>query len=843
MNKKRGLGIFFGSLLFLFTVVSCDLFNPVDPSARHYLDFYSDTAVFGSMKVEEPAGTYSGITCIESNGDKIVTLYIMNPKDYDLIVSQIEGHKKIEFDDSRLDDYVNFVEFAQDANDKSICTLTFKRQFLEQLDNGSFFELDSEGNPTERRQKNISCTITLFDGYKDVEPFHIPLYVNSLPPRIQGGMFQKVDDKYVICFNIPDLHGTVHECDTKDITVGNEHFKIDFSGSNPVVRDLDGNISQKLTASNPGSSLKDFDGSDTVFIALDGCKQFFYYTNIQTGSTNDEIKYKISLSDDYNFTKEVSVSSQMAKLEKPTINISAPVLVGETDGKADLIISHSKNATYKDGEGNIQTKQCASPVIEYEIFKKDGTSLKSGYGVAPVTIPLEKGSYYITAYAQAEGFCDGDKMEGYGTTTSNCLNVKPLTTYYVKAGNSTGNGSKNNPYNSIQKCVNEIRADAQTYGYDTNGYTVNLLSDIKAIESDVFDQYVPVFISFKNIGSENYFKYILNGNGYKIDAVKKGSVINLDNKVDVTINNTVITGGKSNQAGGIWFSGVDSKFKMNGGSITGNYANNYGGAVRAIQNFPVYFNGVRITGNHANESGGGIFAEQSTNPHVTANVILSGNCIITGNTAGEGENKVPSNVYLSDGTVITIVSNETSATDYTPFSGTVGFTTENNPETGHPIQITKNFDKYKASGVSPYAAFVPDKTTGCVLYNEEEGEVYFSSSVSTFDVYNGEKLIVSTGGTEEFTAGGTNGTITVSVQDENSNDITSQCSFGGHMLMYMSSPLNNTQGNSNAYYYSANGNKVTLKNTLTEKGTGYALFIQVTYKGVTYDALLPFVLN
>ena len=240
---------------------------------------------------------------------------------------------------------------------------------------------------------------------------------------------------------------------------------------------------------------------------------------------------------------------------------------------------------------------------------------------------------------------------------------------------------------------------------------------------------------------------------------------------------------------------------------------------------------------------GGIFAEQSTNPHVTANVILSGNCIITGNTAGEGENKVPSNVYLSDGTVITIVSNETSATDYTPFSGTVGFTTENNPETGHPIQITKNFDKYKASGVSPYAAFVPDKTTGCVLYNEEEGEVYFSSSVSTFDVYNGEKLIVSTGGTEEFTAGGTNGTITVSVQDENSNDITSQCSFGGHMLMYMSSPLNNTQGNSNAYYYSANGNKVTLKNTLTEKGTGYALFIQVTYKGVTYDALLPFVLN
>lgn len=831
MDNKRGLGIFFCSLLFLFTVVSCDLFNPVDPSVRHYLDFYSDNASFGTLRVEESAGTYSGITCIESNDDKVVTLYLKNPKDYIITLAEIDNVPQIKFDDYRLNAYVNYVEFAQDPNDKTICTLTFKKEFLEILDKGDFYELDSEGHETENLQKNISCTITLFaNNLQEVKPFHVPLYVNSLPPRIQGAMFQKVNNKYVLCFNIPNIHGTVHECDTKDITVGNDHFKIDFSGTNPVIKDLDGNISQKLTASNPGSSLKDFDGSDTVFVALDGCKQFFYYTDIDTGSTSDEIKYKISLSDDYNFKKEVSVSSQMAKLEKPTINISAPVLVRETDGKVDLIISHSKNATYKDGNGNIQTKQCASPVIEYEIFNNNGTSIKNGHGVAPVTIPLEKGKYYVKAYAQAEGFCDGDKMEGYGTTSSNCLNFKPLTTYYVKAGNSTGNGSKNNPYNSIQKCVNEIRADAKTYGYDTNGYTVNLLSDIKAIESDVFDEKSLIFFSRPSNTTNGFFKYIINGNGKKIDADKKGSVIKIGYAVDVTINNTVITGGKIGvNGGGICFIGVDAKFKMNGGSIVGNFADK-GGGIFSWYDYPVFLNGVRITDNYASSNGGGICA-WNFNSEI-GNFILSGNCIITGNTGGEEENKVPSNVYLSDGALITIVSEADNATDYTPFSGTVGFTTEKDPTTGEPIKITKNFDKYKASGVSPYTAFVPDKSIGCVFY--DAGEVYFSSSVSTFDVYNGEKLIVSANDTVDSQR-----KITVSVQDGNSTDITSQCTFSGHKILYMSSPLNNSSNS----YFNANSNVVTLKNTITEKGAGYALFIQVTYKGVTYDALLPFVLN
>lgn len=598
---------------------------------------------------------------------------------------------------------------------------------------------------------------------------------------------------------------------------------------------MDGNIAQNLTTTNPGSALVDIDGATTAFIPLSGCTQFYYYTDIRPQDSSDEIKYKITLTDDYKFSKDVTVSSQMAKLDKPSIDISGPIYVSKLDGKFNLTINHDGVATYKGPDGGINQKHCPSPVIEYEIYKKDGDLLKSGSGRAPVTIPLEKGKYYVHAYAQAEGYADGDSMEGNGTTPETSFKVKPNTTYYVKAGSSTGNGSKNSPYNSIQHCVNEIKADAKDYGYETSGYTIELLSDIKAIEMDEFEGTSPSFILFNRPDSTtgSFFKFILNGNGHKINADGRGRVITLGPYGDVTLNNVVITGGNTvSEGGGIQFKGASVQFTMNGGSITGNTAQK-GGAVYHQQNYQIEFNGVSITGNHATVEGGGICLSKNNE---TGKLTLLGNCNITGNT--KGENNAPSNVYLVDGALITIVSESPGETNYPAFSGTVGFTTKNQPVIGEAIKITQNFTKYKAQNVSPYAAFISDVGGGCVLY--KDNEVYYSSSVSSFEIYDGEKLIVSTGGTEEFTAGGTNGTITVSVQNENFNDITSQCSFGGHMIMYMSSPINNTQGNSTAYYYTVNGNKITLKSTLTEKGAGYALFIQITYKGFTYDALLPF---
>ena len=48
---------------------------------------------------------------------------------------------------------------------------------------------------------------------------------------------------------------------------------------------------------------------------------------------------------------------------------------------------------------------------------------------------------------------------------------------------------------------------------------------------------------------------------------------------------------------------------------------------------------------------------------------------------------------------------------------------------------------------------------------------------------------------------------------------------------------------SGSAYYTPNGNTVTLKSSgITETGN-YTLFVQITYKGFTYDAILPFAVN
>ncbi|WP_407435559.1 hypothetical protein [Treponema sp.] len=809
---------FFAILAFIFSLVSCDNFNkPI----REYFDYYTNTAGVMDFSVPESIGKYAGMNVIESNGDKEVYLYLRNPKKYLL---------NFEFEPDQEDCYRCEFSPEQDSGDRSMAKITLRSDILQNAETSGGFK-NISGNITVRTNDETSRKFASF-------PFS--LMVNSAPPRIQGAMYQRNKSggedgtEYIICFNIPSMKGTVHEKDTKDLYIGSEHYRIDSSTDILTITDAEGNPTTKLSTNRP-SELKDIDGGDPVFDLSSEYVQYYYHTGIRPEDSDEERKCKISLVDDYNFKKEVIVSSQMAKLEKPYINVNETKTVRETDGKYDLVISHSGIAKYKTPGGQEATKNCSSPIIEYEIYKVGGTPnpFKSGSARAPVKIPLDKGKYYVKAYAQAEGFADGDKMDGDGTTDTTFFTVKPYATYYVKAGGSTGNGSKNSPYNSIQYCVNEIKADAVEYGYVANGYTIELLSDIKAIETDEFDADSPSLIVFERPFSEPnvYFKFILNGNGHKIDADGKGRVIRMDYAPDVTLNNTIITGGNVNlDGGGILFGGHSAKFTMNGGSITGNNALR-GGAVSHFQNYQIYFNGVTITGNHATQAGGGIYLKKNIEiPELT----LLGNCNITGNT--QKENNAPSNVYLGDEVYITIVSESDGATNYTPFSGRVGITTENDPQIGNEIQLTQNFDQYKASGLSPYAAFIPDSSSqGCIVYDEDTGEVYLSESSSSFTTYAGEKITVSCTGS----ASANGGKITVAVNNEAGDSITSQCTFSAHMITYMSHPL----GNNDNYFFIPNGNQITLKNTITEEGDGYALYVQITYNGFTYDATLPFAVN
>ncbi|MBR5934209.1 MAG: hypothetical protein IK002_09505 [Treponema sp.] len=809
----------------ILSLVSCENFyKPV----KSWFKYYTDNATVGKYDIVEVVGTSSsGIQCIESNDNKDIKLYLMNPIGYSLACEYVFDNPEINVSPG---DVCTFVQ----SMDKNVITLTFSQSFLHDVEMGNY-PIKDEGGTVIGAQKDLSGTIKICTDDsvpRPFESFHISVIVNSAPPRMRDAMFQynKPGDgkKYVVCFKIPDLNNTVHQKDTKTLVVNGETYNVSF-GSSVSITPSDG----KLKTEKP-SDLCDLNNLQTIFTNESGYVNFYYYTGITP--TNDRKTVNITLTDDYNFKTEVVVSNSTGKLIKPTLSVAEgnAYQVNETDGIYPVVINHTGESKKYNDEGNlVDGDRCSKPYISYKLYK-DGVAdpIKEDSGPAPLTVNLEKGKYYIETYAYADTFVDSDKASGFAAESTSMVTVKSPLTYYVKNTGSdiagSGNGSKKKPYRTIQKCIDEIYADYNAYDHNTNTiHTVEMLSNLTAQDGDTFTN--NAFIRFKE-GTDNINKalnYVLEGHGYTINASQKGHVIMTVSNTIIGINNVNITGGITDSnfgyknGGGILCAG--GIVTMNAGSITGCHSCLFGGAVYVFYGKAITLNGVTITGNTADNAGGGVYIPSGHHDGI-GYISLKGNCNITGNTAGDTANRKPSNIYLGydDSNQDVVMKLEEK------FTGRVGVTTEKQPEAGQSVVITKNFSA-NATG-KPWERFFPDDPSqGVIIYNKpDETEAVLSVSSSLISAYNGEKIIVSCTETVNL-----NGSISVSVVDEVHTDITSQCTFVNRIIFYKSDPLIGSN------YYTSNGNTVTLKSDITEKDI-YVLFVQFRYKGFDYDARIPF---
>ena len=822
---------FFAILAFIFSLVSCDNFNkPV----RAWFKYYTEEASVGTVDIVEPIGSYSGITCVESNGNKEVKLHLRNPMEYTLVSAY-------EFDDSRLEGVgsADRVSITQ-SDDKNCLTLTFSKAFLEAVEKSDLFVLDSQGNNTDKQQKNLSGNISFHTAdaaQRTFNPYHISVIVNSAPPRMRDAMFQydKPGDgkKYVVCFKIPNLNNTVHQKDTKTLVINGETYNVSFGSSVDITRPDGGDVNLETTRP---SDLCNLNLQTSLFTSESGYINFYYYTDI--APTVDRKTVNITLSDDYDFKTDVVVSNSTGKLIQPTLSVTDgnTYQVNETDGIYPLVISHTGESTKYDEDGNqVSGDRCSKPNIFYKLYK-DGVSgvFKEGSGAAPLTVNLEKGKYYVETYAYADAFIDSDKASGFAAESGNEVTIKGSLTYYVKNTGSdiagSGNGSKKKPYRTIQKCIDEIKDDHTKgyFAYNTDR-TIEMLSDLTARDDDVFStSWGTTFVQFlSETENDKKIYYVLNGHGYTIDASEKGCVLTTIANTKMTLNNVNLTGGKALISDTYYYKGgggiksLGGIFTMNGGSITGCHSETNGGAVYIYGEKAITLNGVTITGNTAAGDGGGGYIADHHNDGTPYQLSLEGICIITGNKVGDN----PSNVYLSIDTntnkskVISIGQN---------FTGRVGVTTQKTPVAGEPVVITKDFSNNDTG--KPWERFFPDDPNqGVIIYNKpDETEAVLSVSSSLISAYNGEKIIVSCTETVNL-----NGSISVSVVDEGGTDITSQCTFVNRIIFYKSDPLFGSN------YYTSNGNTVTLQSGITEKDI-YVLFVQFRYKGFDYDARIPF---
>ncbi|WP_407434635.1 hypothetical protein [Treponema sp.] len=729
-------------LVSIFSFVSCDMFyKPV----RAWFEYYTDNATIGKYDIVEVVGTSStGIQCIESNDNKDIKLYLMNTLGYELDCKYVFDNPEITVSP---DDVCTFVQ----SMDKNVITLTFSQSFLHDVEMGNY-PIKDEGGTVIGAQKDLSGTVRIFtnDSVKrEFDSFHISVIVNSAPPRIRGAVFQrnKTQDyarqngetaQFVICFNVPILSGTVHEKDTKKLSIGSEIYNLAFtdSGSSTKVtisRPDGGEVNLKMTAPD---QLFNIDSNAQTFEAMnaaDGYIPLYYMSGIDPDiAANSNVSKTITLTDDYGFSKSVTVSAVTEQLTPVTLcggsNSNVQLAQGEKyyveeqgNGTFNLVFKHDRSAirTTSQAQENVSNACPDYPSIEYKIYKADGTEYKSGTKKAPVSVALEKGKYYVEAYAFYTGFIESRPYEGFAShqNADDMVTIYRNPVYYVKSGSSTGNGSRTNPYNSIQNCIDAIQDDAKVE-FMSEGYTINLLGDITGQDSDFNENNIKALAFFKKDSdlSVSEIKFTINGNGHKLNAARDSTntgrvICAYSSEINLNLDNVVITGGylTGDQKGaGIFISKSAKVTLQNGTSVTGNTAAGTGSgggiSISGENNDSACLNlyGSSITGNTANDTGGGIYYGSGT-------INIKNTNIIDSNYKSDGT--TPSNLYIYCDKVLNVTG----------------------PVTGSTIRVSKNY----TSGTEPQIG-TPKIFTSKYNYNSVDTAISWGNTDLPGRVFKGE---------------------------------------------------------------------------------------------------------
>ena len=690
---------FFAILAFIFSLVSCDNFNkPV----REYFEFYTTEAVVGKAVVSEPAGTYSGITCVESNGDKEVRLYLMNPKDFNIA----SGYS---FDDSRLTGICS-PWGSITSLDKNTLKLTFTKEFLEGVEKGGLAECDPDtGNPTGRYTKDISGTVTLSTSDGGVArnfktPFHFSILVNSAPPPIRGVTLQLSQNNsgtYILCFYAPKTNETVH-IDTKKIYINSECYDFGTNGK-PVNRaGITDSDPQFITITNPLTQLYPIKNTSITFSGNANAPANYvacYYDTKIPADYSGQMNYTVSLKDDYGFESTERITNSIRILKNPVINVTTGIYNADPDSKKYTVrISHDgKDTSGNSIGGNATVYYTVAETSGLTPF--EGSSTLEGSASGTADIQLTKGTYTITTYASKLDFIDSDSV------TVNNVVIKEPAVFYVandgKDNDSSYDGSINKPFKTINKALTAF-SDALTADNTIIKCTIYLKDDI-------------------TLTSEEYYEGIsgITGfNGKTIEIAGKNTT-KIINGADYTYyaQRPVGEGAPQNSA---FYIAEGNSLILNNIEITG-YEGDYGAIIEnsgilILDNFKIQDNKFSAIFNE-----GSLVFKRS--------VVISDNTIISHGI--DGGATITSNILLQNGSTIDV--SELSS------GSKIGISTYPVPGTGESKLIATGFP----SGLYPWNIFTSDSVDYFIDYDSNDHtKVMLKKAGSSIEIGGADNLTI-----------------------------------------------------------------------------------------------------
>lgn len=441
-------------LLIVLSVIlsSCDFFNTSIPDwFREYTDYPTVSGIVWSGKGKKDS---SGVLNASSSEDFTVTLTMNNLQQFkftpgeNMILSFPE-----ELTASKLNTSV--IKIKQNSSDLSKIVITYPADFLREAERGTK-KFDISPKVVFKHPK-IGIDFCTYDSFKVI--------CNSAPTMPSGAVLYKdsSDNKYVICFNLPDknaMKSGAKDSDIKKLRIDDTDYDIKvnadgtFSFSNPNF----------LQAPTPALANSNYEKVDSSHDFIPNGQPVYFKTSDSIGSNP---VYKIEIFDETIGSGAVTVGASMLRLKEPevskkdshdeftSLNAAAeneiPV---SSDGSSYVYITPPSE--YATG-GAVQDVS-----VVYELWRGHNKLEKISDGTvtadqSPVAVP--GGKTLLRVYAYKDGAADSSVKEYK-------LSVL-IYAYYVKgegasvlsgSAEDTNEGTKSYPLKTVHAAIQKINA-------------------------------------------------------------------------------------------------------------------------------------------------------------------------------------------------------------------------------------------------------------------------------------------------------------------------------------------------------------------------------------------------
>lgn len=775
-----------------------------DRPVKGFLEYYTETVAVGKVELEEIFPTTdSGITCISSDSNKQIKLFLRNPQNYpDIGFNYYFFDPNVQTIANSIPDSVKI----QKLESNSSYGLTFSKAFLETIDG-------TDSNSLKGTLK-LYQTSTL----RNFEDFGINYIANTSPVTVRNPAFQLTEPgkgNYILCFFVPVLNNTIHKDINRIIISGTTYYLSD--DRSVFYTDAEKTVSSDLFTSSASTyPLSEGGLNFSEYNKPEGYRPVYYFTN--QPMSEDTVLYDITLKDKTGLESTLSISNKAEVLTPVIIKSDDYSLL--TDNSTIPSKEKLETATVR-FEHNGLTKT-GSPVtdvlVNYSVL--NGTEIiDSGTKSLPCSIEVPYGqNYTITATAQKNYFLDSSENSVSG------INIKHSPVYYVSnTGSDTSLGSLGKPFATIQNCIETIKSEISNYGIYTDGYTINVLSnlertadtapdapfvdinyyqdftltirgtdadnnpvnrtlDAKGTEADphqvmryVASNIVTTFtFNLENLTLTGGYTKTQNGAGLCI-SIGHGLVVKAYLK-NVTVTNNIINAFDKYGAGILFYSGYDKKSFLTLEDCTVSDNKNMvssGGGIYQSTNLsnnlsPLTLKGTTTVRNNTAKLYAGIYCNDLLDIQSKDVTIVNNKSTVDGSSAGVFANKqinisgatikdnfaeqdgsVPqsSNLKLASGIKINITG---------PLIGSeIHVTPGDVPTAGNPVVITENYSTHNP-GIDPTEYFIADSFGITYSNDKKEAAVAISSGsyeplISQKIAFECEKDTCTQGTAESFT--------------------------------------------------------------------------------------------